>query len=1600
MSVAIYMADMSPLAGDRRICTEDRCWASTVITGPYRKRGQLFDMNHKPSQREEISQYCATPLSNHGRRWSLLTALVVAVAVTTLCFVPEIARGGMLGEPVGWGTYDEFSMPVTATNVVPSNVTNLTAIAGGSVPDFSLGLTTGGTVIGWGDNTYGQTNVPAGATNVVSIAAGAGFGMALSSNGTVIAWGYNSDGQTNVPASVTNAVGIGAGYYHALAILPNGNVLAWGNNSNGQTNVPAGVTNAVAVAGGNTHSLALLSHGSVIAWGDNSQGQTNVPASVTNAVAIAAGYLHSVALKADGTVIAWGYNGYGETNVPASVTNAIAIGASYITSFAVLANGGIVVWGYTGGGQGSVPASVTNAVAIAGGEGYALALVGTNITTSAPSGPPTVSCPNTTRMSCTETNGTSVDVTVSVTDTNGNAVQVVWYVNGTASQTNSVLGGGATSTNVTLAADFADPGPYTIFVSASDGITSAVSCVTEVDVDTAGTVFGWGNTSFGLTNAPANLTNAVAVSQGFEQALALTSEGTVVGWGPDQFGEINVPSGATNVVAVAAGRIFSLALKWDGTVVGWGDDGYGEINVPTSVSNAVAIAGGGIHGLALISNGTVIGWGDNTYGQTNVPASVTNAVAVSAGFYYSLALKADGTVVGWGYDIDGETNVPASVTNAVAISAGYYHALALKSDGTIIAWGDNTYGETTVPAGATNALSIAAGYYFSLALMPDGTVMAWGTDSTGETETHGLADAVSIAAGQWGSEAIDGLQINLVDGATTNVECHSIWSDPGWTATGLCGVNLTSSVTTNGTVDTTTLGGAEVTYTVTEGAMQRSVQRTITVVDTTPPVPNVDPLPDIVAQCSTNVTIAPTATDACAGPITGTTSNSTSFNTQGTNFIFWTYADGNGNSTSQMQRVIIQDTTAPVPNVSVLPDIVAQCSTNVTTAPTATDNCAGLVTGTTTNTTTFVMQGTNFIYWTYSDGHGNSTIQTQRVIIRDTIAPVPNVSSLPDIIAPCSTNVTTTPTATDNCAGLITGTTTDSTSFFMAGTNYIHWTYSDGNGNSTSQVQRVILTHKVPFILTVNPLPDIVAQCSTNVTIPPAAQNACLDPAVTATTTDATSFAAQGTNFIHWTFLDQYGNSTSQVQRVIVQDTISPVPNVSVLPDIVAQCSTNVTTAPTATDNCVGTVTGTTSDPTTFSSQGTNFIRWTYSDGHGNSTIQTQRVIIADTIAPVPNVSPLPDIVAQCSTNVTTAPTARDNCVGTVTGTTSDPTMFSTQGTNFIRWTYSDGHGNSTIQTQRVIIADATAPVPNVSPLPDIAAQCSTNVTTAPTATDNCAGTVTGTTSDPTTFSTQGTNFIHWAYSNGHGNSTIQTQRVIIAETTAPSITCPTNILVNATNAAGVTVTFATPSASNPCSDTSVVCVPPSGSVFAVGTNSVTCTASDPHGHQSQCTFSVIVLGALDQTRTAFDALAALRADITNHTRFAEVDIKDLDAALSELTNSTAGASWSDNNDPRSSAAMQIFRDDLAALSRLMADERNRHSTVNKTNITSVVNELVAACRLTAVVAITDAHTNGVAAKLITEANLSVARGDAATSPSTAVRDYLAAWERVHPRRS
>jgi gliding motility-associated-like protein len=76
----------------------------------------------------------------------------------------------------------------------------------------------------------------------------------------------------------------------------------------------------------------------------------------------------------------------------------------------------------------------------------------------------------------------------------------------------------------------------------------------------------------------------------------------------------------------------------------------------------------------------------------------------------------------------------------------------------------------------------------------------------------------------------------------------------------------------------------------------------------------------------------------------------------------------------------------------------------------------------------------------------------------------------------------------------------------------------------------------------------------------------------------------------------------------MVEDNTAPV--APIIADAEGQCSVTVT-APTTTDVCDGSlITGTTTDPLSYTSQGTYVITWTFTDSSGNSSTVLQNAIV------------------------------------------------------------------------------------------------------------------------------------------------------------------------------------------------------------------------------------------------------------------------------------------------------------------------------------------------------------------------------------------------------
>ena len=270
----------------------------------------------------------------------------------------------------------------------------------------------------------------------------------------------------------------------------------------------------------------------------------------------------------------------------------------------------------------------------------------------------------------------------------------------------------------------------------------------------------WGGNTYGQCDIWSGITNAVAVSGGYEFSLALLNNGTVTGWGYNgaSSGDL-VPTDLAGVAMISSGWIHNVALLTNGTVTVWGDNYWGELNMPAGLSNACVVSAQGLHSLVLLTNGTVVAWGyDSGYGDASVPAGLTNVTAISAGGWHNLAVS-NGYVVAWGYNSSGQCTVPAGLSNVADVAAGGLHSVALKTDGTVVCWGDNTDGECNVPGGLTNVVAIAAGGYispasgFTIALKKDGTPVIWGNSKI-SAPLGGLNNVIAISGGTFHALAV------------------------------------------------------------------------------------------------------------------------------------------------------------------------------------------------------------------------------------------------------------------------------------------------------------------------------------------------------------------------------------------------------------------------------------------------------------------------------------------------------------------------------------------------------------------------------------------------------------------------------------------------------------------------------------------------------------------------------------------------------------------------------------------------------------------------------------------------------------------------------
>ena len=351
----------------------------------------------------------------------------------------------------------------------------------------------------------------------------------------------------------------------------------------------------------------------------------------------------------------------------------------------------------------------------------------------------------------------------------------------------------------------------------------------------------------------------------------------------------------------------------------------------------------------------------------------------------------------------------------------------------------------------------------------------------------------------------------------------------------------------------------------------------------------------------------------------------------------WTFTNGPCTASTSITISSSTDVTAPVADAATLADVTDECSVTTLTDPTATDNCGGVVTVSSDATLPIITQGTTVVTWTYTDVNGNASMQMQNVVLIDSFAPTASnpADSSYECIGDAIIDVTVVTDEADNCTAPITVTHVSDvvTGNGIPKMDTITRTYNvaDGSGNNIDVVQMIFI-EDVTAPTASNPL-DLTVQCIGEVPAPitgwvsDEADN-CGVPTVAFVSDVSDGLTCPETITRTFSVTDAFGNTIDVVQMVIVLDIDAPIVDVAALLEITSLCDVTPST-PTATDNCVGSVDGTSGVTFPITALGTTTITWTYIDVCGNTSSQTQDVTISSIDVTTTMASDLITIVAN-----------------------------------------------------------------------------------------------------------------------------------------------------------------------------------------------------------------------------------------------------------------------------------------------------------------------------------------------------------------------------------
>ena len=372
---------------------------------------------------------------------------------------------------------------------------------------------------------------------------------------------------------------------------------------------------------------------------------------------------------------------------------------------------------------------------------------------------------------------------------------------------------------------------------------------------------------------------------------------------------------------------------------------------------------------------------------------------------------------------------------------------------------------------------------------------------------------------------------------------------------------------------------------------------------------------------------------------------------------------------------------------------------------------------------------------------------------------------------------------------------------------------------------------------------------------------------------DVTSFdcADVGANTVTLTVTDNNGNVSTATATVTVEDNVAPTvvtQNITVQLD--ASGAGSITTADI--DNGSSDACGIQTmalDITSFgcANVGANTVTLTVTDNNGNSASATATVTVEDNVAPTAiaqNLTVELDASGAASITADEVDNGSSDACG-IASLSLSQTAFDCddQGDNTVTLTVTDNNGNVSTATATITVldlVDPTAAAQDITVQLDATGNASITAAQIDNGSDDTCGGIASMTVSPDNFDCDdlGDNTVTLTVFDGSGNSATATATVTVEDNEAPALSgMPANI-TQASDAGdcSAAVSWTAPTASDNCSAT-ITSSHASGDTFAVGTTTVTYTATDAAGNTDSASFTVTV------TDDEAPAISGMPADIT-----------------------------------------------------------------------------------------------------------------------------------------